>query len=442
MESQTRYGNNDGVNIAYQVHGEGPLDLILVPGWVSHVEFVWEIDMYAAFLRRLASFCRFIMLDRRGTGLSDPADNFPTLEQRMEDVRAVMDDAGSEKKDTLRGISEGGPMSILFSATYPERINSLILYGTFARYIEAADYPIGRKREELEGMYAMVRDQWGDGISAKLFAPSMVDDANFMKTWSKLERYAVSPGRIVDLLRQTMECDTRDILPTINVPTLVMCRTGDLATPIEHSRYMAKNIKGAKIVELAGEDHFPWTGDVEALLAEVEEFVTGTRHAVESDRVLATVLFTDIVDSTKHAVEMGDRKWRDLLERHHSLVRRELDRFRGREIDNAGDGFFATFDGPARAVHCALSIRDAIAPLGMAVRAGVHIGECELLGDKVSGVAVHIGARVQSAASPNEILVSRTVKDLVVGSGLDFADRGEHELKGIPGTWQLFSASA
>jgi len=441
MESQTRYANNDGVNIAYQVHGKGPRDLILIPGWVSHVEFVWEVDMYAAFLKRLASFCRFIMMDRRGTGLSDPADNFPTLEQRMEDVRAVMDDAGSEKA-TLMGISEGGPMSILFAASYPERTNSLILYGTFAKVLQAPDYPIGLTQEFMDEFLAGIAQGWGDGISAQLFGPSMVDDENFMRTWSKLERYAVSPGRVETLLRLAMDCDTRDILPVINVPTLVACRTGDQATPIAFSRYLAENIKGAKFVELAGEDHFPWTGDVEALLAEVEEFVTGTRHAVESDRVLATVLFTDIVDSTRHAVEMGDRKWRDLLERHHGLVRRELDRFRGREIDNAGDGFFATFDGPARAVRCALAIRDAIASLGLAVRAGVHIGECELLGEKVSGIAVHIGARVQSAASPNEILVSRTVKDLVVGSGLDFADRGEHELKGVPGNWQLFSASA
>ena len=441
MESQTRYANNDGVNIAYQVHGEGPRDLILVPGWVSHVEFVWEVEMYAAFLRRLASFCRFIMMDRRGTGLSDPVVDFPTLEQRMEDVRAVMDDVGSEKA-TLMGISEGGPMSILFAASYPERTNSLILYGTFAKYVETPDYPAGQSQEFLDQLYAGVRESWGEGVSAHMFGPSMVDDENFMRTWSKLERYAVSPGRIAEMLRQTMDCDTREILPVINVPTLVVCRTGDLATPISMSRYMADNIPGAKFVELAGTDHFPWTGDVEKLLAVVEEFVTGTRHAVEADRVLATVLFTDIVESTKHAVEMGDRKWRDLLERHHGLVRREIDHFRGREVDNAGDGFFATFDGPARAVHCALSIRDAIAPLGVAIRAGVHTGECELLGEKVSGIAVHIGARVQSAASPNEILVSRTVKDLVVGSGLEFADRGEHELKGIPGNWQLFSASA
>ena len=441
MTSQTQYANNDGVNIAYQVHGEGPVDMILVPGWVSHVEFVWEVDMYAAFLKRLASFCRFIMMDRRGTGMSDPADNFPTLEQRMEDVRAVMDDVGSEKA-TIIGISEGGPMSILFAASYPERTNSLILYGTFPKYLEAPDYAIGHTQEFIDEFLAGIEKGWGDGVSAQLFGPSMVDDENFMRRWSALERYAVSPGRIEALLRQTLDCDTRDILPVINVPTLVLCRTGDQATPIRFSRYLAENIKGAKFVELAGEDHFPWTGDVETLLAEVEEFVTGTRHAYESDRVLATVLFTDIVDSTRHAVDMGDRKWRDLLERHHDLVRRELDRFRGREVDNAGDGFFVTFDGPARAVSCALAIRDAVASLGMAIRAGVHTGECEVRGEKVSGVAVHIGARVQSIASPNEILVSRTVKDLVVGSGLDFTDRGEHELKGVPGNWQLYSASA
>jgi len=441
METQTRYVKKDGVNIAYQVHGEGPTDLILVPGWVSHVEYAWEVEQYAAFLERLASFCRFIMMDRPGTGLSDPVDKFPTLEQRMEEVHAVMDDAGSETA-TVMGISEGGPMSILLAATYPERINSLVLYGTFPRFLQAPDYPIGQTPEYLDKSLANIERGWGEGASVRWLAPSMADDKKFIRVWSKFERYAVSPGRIDRLLRQTLVSDTRGILSAINVPTLIACRIDDQVTPPAFSRYLAENIKGAKLVELAGEDHFPWTGDVEALLTEVEEFVTGSRRAIDTDRVLATVLFTDIVESTKNAIEMGDRKWRDLLERHHRLVRREIEHFRGREIGTAGDGFFATFDGPARAIHCALAIRDDIASLGMAVRAGVHTGECEVMGENYSGAAVNIGARVQSAASPNEILVSRTVKDLVVGSGLDFVDRGEHELKGIPGEWQLYSANA
>jgi class 3 adenylate cyclase len=291
----------------------------------------------------------------------------------------------------------------------------------------------------VDQLFGNLTEGWGKGISAHIFGPSMVDDEDFMRSWSKLERFAVSPGKIETLLRQTMDCDTNDILPVIKVPTLVLCRSGDIATPIEFSRYMAGKIPGAKMVELEGEDHFPWTGDVEALLTEVEEFVTGTRHSVDPDRVLATVLFTDIVDSTRHAVEMGDRKWRDLLERHNGLVRRELTRFRGREINNAGDGFLATFDGPARAVRCACAIRDAIKSIGITIRVGVHIGECEVMGDDVSGVAVHIGARVQGAANPDEILVSRTVKDLVVGSGLVFQDRGQHKLKGLPGVWDLYA---
>lgn len=438
MQPETRYAKSGDVHIAYQVVGDGAFDLVLVPGWVSHLEYEWEVPLYAGFLSRLAAFSRLIILDRRGTGLSDPGDRPPTLEERMDDVRAVMDCAGSERA-ALFGISEGGPMCILFAATYPERTSSLILYGTFAKFLKAPDFPIGHDREWVEGFLADLQSGWGRGVSAMVFGPSVIDDEEFMRAWSKLERMSVSPGRIAHLLQQTMDCDVRHILPVITVPTLVLNRTDDQATPMAGARYIAEHIPGAKLVELDGGDHFPWV-DPDDILDEAEEFLTGVRHGPDLDRMLATVMFTDIAGATARATELGDRRWLALLEAHHSLVRRELNRFRGREIDNAGDGFFATFDGPARAVRCACAIRDSVESLGIAVRAGLHTGEVEVIGDKVGGIAVHIGARVEGKAEPNEVLVSSTVKDLIVGSGLDFADRGLHSLKGVPGEWHLFAA--
>lgn len=438
MPPDTHYAKSGDVHIAYQVVGEGSFDLVLVPGWVSHVEYAWEQPLFAKFLQRLASFCRLIILDRRGTGLSDPVAQLPTLEQRMDDVRAVMDAAGSERA-TLFGISEGGPMCMLFAATYPRRTASLVLCGTFARNRWDPEYPWGHKEARIERFLKQIERGWGQGVSARHFAPSLSQDEEFLRSWGKFERLALSPGRIRLLLRMVSDCDARHILPVIRVPTLILHRVGDQMTPIEGARYLAEHIEGAKYVELPGEDHFPWVGDVEALLGEVEEFLTGVRRGPDIDRVLATVLFTDIVRSTERAAALGDRQWRDLLERHHSLVRRELSRFRGREVDTAGDGFFATFDGPARGIRCACAIRDAVASLGIAIRAGLHTGECEVMNDKVSGIAVHIGARVAGMAEPSEVLVSSTVKDLVAGSGLQFTDRGRRELKGVPGEWRLFA---
>ncbi len=438
MPPETKYAKSGGVNIAYQVTGEGPLDLVFVPGWVSHVENAWEEPSLARFLHRLKSFCRLILLDRRGTGLSDPVAKLPTLEQRMDDVRAVMDAAGS-KKAALFGISEGGPMCILFAATYPDMAAALVLYGTFARGLYDPEYPWGPTSEQVKRLFARIEGEWGTGITAKIFARSIVQDEQNVKSWGRFERLAVSPGAARVLLQMAFDSDVRHVLPVIRIPTLILHRSGDRAISVEGARYMAERIHDAKYVELTGSDHFPWTGKADDILEEVEEFLTGARHGPEPDRMLATVMFTDIVGSTARAVELGDRQWQEHLEHHHRLVRVELQRFRGREIDTAGDGFFATFDGPARAVRCACAIQEAVARIGLTIRVGLHTGECEVMGDKISGIAVHIGARVMAEARPGEVLVSSTVKDLVAGSGLHFLDRGEHTLKGIPGEWNLFT---
>ena len=434
---ETKYAKSEDINIAYQVTGEGPFDLVLVPGWVSHIEYAWEQPYYAKFLHRLASFSRLIILDRRGTGLSDPIAQLPTLEQRMEDVRAVMDAASSERA-ALFGISEGGPMCTLFAATYPQRTSSLVLYGTIAKGSPAPDYPWRPTNEEAEEGLKELERNWGRGITVKRYAPSLANDKEFLMSWGKFERLGLSPGRVRLLKQMARECDVRHILSVIRVPTLVIHRLGDQVTPIEGARYLAEHIPGSKYIELPGEDHFPWVGDINAILKEVQEFVTGVRYVPEIDRVLTTVLFTDIVGSTEQAVKIGDFQWRDLLEQHHSIVRNELVRFRGVEVDTAGDGFFATFDGPARAIHCACAIRDAVAKIGLTIRAGLHTGECEVMINKFSGIAVHIGARVMEKANPGEVLVSNTVKDLVAGSGIHFNDRGLNTLKGIPGDWRLF----
>jgi pimeloyl-ACP methyl ester carboxylesterase len=437
---ETHYAKSGDVNIAYQVIGSGSLDLVLVPGWVSHVEQAWDEPSFAGFLHRLASFSRLIFLDRRGTGLSDAVAGPSTLEQRMDDVRAVMDAAGSEHA-ALFGISEGGPMCSLFAATYPERTDALVLYGTMARGMRGADYPWGVDDDQAIRFLEGIEQGWGKGMTPKLFAPSIAQDERQVRSWAKFERMAVSPGGARVLFKILLETDVRAVLPTIQVPTLVMHRTGDRATPVGGGRYIAEQIPGAKYVELDGIDHFPWVGGSVAVLDEVEEFLTGVRHGPEPDRVLATVMFTDIVGSTELAATLGDRRWRAVLDRFYEETRKYLGIFRGREVDTAGDGFFATFDGPARGIRCALAIRDALTDLEISIRAGLHTGECEVLGDKVSGIAVHLGARVASRAEANEVLVSTTVKDLVAGSGLEFVDRGAHTLKGIPGEWRLFAAS-
>jgi pimeloyl-ACP methyl ester carboxylesterase len=435
----TKYAKSGDVHIAYQVVGEAPQTLVLVPGWVSHIEYAWEDPSFSRFLWRLASFTRLVLLDRRGTGLSDRVSELPTLEQRMDDVRAVMDAAGVERA-ALFGLSEGGPMCLAFAATYPARTSALVLYGTFARMLRAPDYAIGLPDEMLGRFLEFVEASWGTGsISTDYFAPSMARDEAFRRSWARFERLAVSPAGIRALLRMTQQTDARPALPVIRVPTLVMHREGDQVIRVEAGRYIAERIQGARYVELPGPDHFLWVGDVDAVLDEVEEFLTGARRGQEPDRVLATVLFTDIVGATERAVALGDRRWRDLLERHHAVIREQLDRFHGREIDTAGDGFLAAFDGPARGIRCAGAIVREVRRLGLEIRAGLHTGECEILGDKLSGVAVHTGARVASLAGPGEVLVSGTVKDLVAGSGITFEDRGVQTLKGLPGEWHLYA---
>ena len=440
-QPKTQYAKSGDLHIAYQVVGQGSVDLVLVPGWVSHIEFAWDEPWLSAFLQRLSSFSRLILLDRRGTGLSDRVANLPTLEQRMDDVRAVMDAVGSERA-AIFGISEGGPMCLMFAATYPERTTALVLYGTFARLTRAPDYPIGMPADALQIFLERIERGWGTGFSADVFAPSMAGNDRFRESWARLERFAVSPASARSLIAMMYETDARQILPVIRVPTLLVQRVGDRVSRIEGARYMAERIPGVKYVELPGDDHIPWLGDVEAVLGEVEEFLTGVRHGREADRVLATILFADIVGSTEKAAALGDRRWRELLDTYYALARRELARFRGREIDTAGDGFFAAFDGPARGIRCAAAIAAGVRPLGIEVRAGLHTGECEVMGEKVGGIAVHIGARIASHARPGEVLVSSTVKDLVAGAGLGFDDQGAHALKGVPGEWRLFAARA
>lgn len=438
MNGQTRYAQSGDVSIAYRVVGEGPLDVVLVPGGFSHLEHMQLEPRVVRFDRRLASFARLITFDKRGTGLSDRVGDIPTLEQRMDDVRAVMDAVGCERA-ALVGISEGGPMSMLFAATYPERTVALVLYGTFARGSWAEDYPWARRAEEREAAMAAIRRVWGTGQSIERYAPSLAGDEAFRQWWAALERTAMSPGALIALTRMNAEIDARHVLDAIRVPTLVLHRTDDRVARVEHGRYIAERVPGAKYVELPGQDHIPTAGDVDGVLDEIEAFLTGVRGREDHDRVLATVLFTDVVGATARAVELGDRRWRELLDRHHALVRRELAVFRGREIDTAGDGFLASFDGPARAIRAAEAICEKVKLMGLEVRAGLHTGECEVIGNKLAGIAVHIGARVAGLAGPSEILVSSTVKDLVAGSGLRFRERGAHELKGVPGAWQLYA---
>jgi pimeloyl-ACP methyl ester carboxylesterase len=438
MQPDTRYADSGGVNIAYQVLGDGPRDLVFVMGWISNIEVFWEEPTLARFLRRLASFSRLILFDKRGTGLSDRVTDMPSLEVRMDDVRAVMDAVASERA-ALFGVSEGGPMCALFSATYPSRVSALIMQGGFPRRIRTPDFPWGPTKEERQAWTEQMQREWGGTFGLAARAPSMVGDERFSQWWGRLLRMGASPAAVMALVAMNDEIDIRHILPAIRVPTLLLHSVRDATIPIGASRYMAERIPGARLVELPGEDHLPWLSDSDAILGEIEEFLTGVRHTVEPDRVLATVLFTDIVGATEKAAALGDRRWRDLLDGHNGVVRRELARFRGREIKTAGDGFFAAFDGPARGVRCACAIADEIKPLGIEVRAGLHTGECEMIADDVGGIAVHIGARIASLAGASEVLVSSTVKDLVAGSGLRFGDRGSQSLKGVPGDWHIYA---
>ena len=443
MQPKTEYAKSGDVHVAYQVLGEGPPELVFVPGFVSHVEHFWEDPSLARFLRRLASFSRLAFFDKRGTGLSDRVSDVavPTLEERMDDVRAVMDAVGFERA-AIFAPSDAGSMAILFAATHPQRTTALILYGTFAAGAKEPGYPWGGTPAEWEAAAERWQEKWGRVVFAlERFAPSKVGDERYTDWFGRLERLAASPGAAATLARMNGEIDVRHVLPSVSVPTLVLHRSGERVVVVEEGRYIAERIPGAKYVELDGADHWPWLGDANSVLEEMQEFLTGTREPTEPERVLATVLFTDIVGSTERAAELGDRRWRDLVEDHHALVRSELARFRGREIDTAGDGFFATFDGPARAVRCACAITKGVKPLGLEVRAGLHTGECELIGDKVGGIAVHTCARVASLAQPGEVLATRTVKDLVAGAGIEFVDRGLARLKGILDEWQLFAVS-
>jgi len=437
---ETRYARSGDVHIAYQVVGDGPRDLVMVPGWFSHLELNWEKHpsvSWADFLRGLASFSRLILFDKRGTGLSDRAVGVPTLEQHMDDLRAVMDAAGSERA-AIFGDSEGGPMCALFAATYPQRTTALIVYGGYAKVLASADYDCGFTREALEQATAFAERQWGHGELTHFYAPSLAQDAAAREFIGRYERLAASPGSARAEFLMYADIDIRPILPTIRVPTLVLHRIGDRMVSVCHGRYLAQHIPGARYVELPGDDHAPFV-DPMAIVGEVEEFLTGVRHAPVSDRVLTTLLFTDIVGSTQRAAELGDERWRRLLEEHYAASRREIARFRGREVQVTGDGFLAMFDGPARAIQCARALGDAARRIGLQIRAGVHTGECELIGEHVSGIAVHVAARVAAEAGADEVLVSRTVTDLVAGSGLRFCDRGTRPLKGVPGEWQLFA---
>lgn len=440
MLPETRYAKSGDVNIAYQVVGEGPRDLVLVPGWVSNIDMFWEEPALARFLKRLASFSRLILFDKRGTGLSDRVADMPGLEVRMDDVRAVMDAVGSERA-ALLGYSEGGSMCALFAATYPSRTSGLIMVGAYARRTATVDYPWGISEEGLQAFITEVEKDWGSAVGIEVRCPSMAKDERFRQWWARSLRMSASPAAAATLARMNGQIDVRDILPAISVPTLILHSVNDQTIDVGSGRHLAQQVRGARLVELSGPDHVPYLSDADAIVDEVEEFLTGVRHGPEPDRVLATVLFTDIVGATEKAASVGDRRWHDLLDSHHALVRRELAAYRGREIDTAGDGFLAAFDGPARAVRCGRAICQEMQSLGLHVRSGVHTGECEVMGDKLGGIAVHIGARVAALASAGEVLVSSTVKDLVAGSGLSFHDRGVYPLKGVPGEWQLFAVT-
>jgi len=438
MVPRTQYARSGDLNIAYQVVGDGAFDLLWIPGFVSNVELIWEEPSSARFLERLASFSRLVLFDKRGTGLSDRVDaqQLPTLEERIDDARAVLDAVGSTEA-ALVSNSEGGNMAILFAATHPERTRALVTTGVFAKRSWSPDYPWAPRPDDREREIEELERTWGENVNVDHYAPSAVGDEAFRERLATYFRRSASPGAAAALIRMNSQIDVRAVLPTIRVPTLVLHRSGDRDVQVEEGRWIAAQIPGARFVELPGDDHLPWVGDMDALVDEIEEFLTGVRPVPDPERVLTTLLFTDIVDSTRRAAELGDRRWRELLEEHHAVVRVNLERFRGREVDTAGDGFFATFDGPGRAIRAACSIRDGLKPLALEIRSGVHTGECELADGAVRGIAVHAAARVAAQAGAGQVLVSSTVHDLVAGSGIRFRDLGRADLKGV-GEWQLY----
>jgi class 3 adenylate cyclase len=445
---EIRFAKSGDVHIAYQVLGAGPVDLVWIHDWISNLELQWEEPLQARFLQRLASFSRLLLFDKRGSGLSDRTVNLDlfSFEVRTDDILAVMDAAGSEQAVLFGHADDGGSLAAFFAAAYPERTRGLIMYGTKAKMLKSSDYPWGYEPTGPDVWAAERESFWGTDAYARRWlrslAPSVANHDEVVRRYSRLLRQSASPGTEDLFERVTGAFDLREVLPTIHVPTLVLHRSDDVDIPADAGRDVAARIPGARFVAVPGVDGYPWAGDQEPLLAEVETFVTGSSPAHRSDRALATVLFTDIVGSTQTAAELGDARWRELLAAHHGTVRAAIDRFHGREIDTTGDGFLATFDGPARAIRCALAIAETVRDLGLEIRAGLHTGEVELIGEDIVGIAVHICARVMSKAGPSEILVSSTVKDLAAGSGLTFEDAGEHELKGVPDRWGLYRVVA
>jgi class 3 adenylate cyclase/pimeloyl-ACP methyl ester carboxylesterase len=440
MTSETRYAKTGDLHIAYQVVGDGPVDIVFVPEFWHTIEAQWDQPEFAAFLERLASFGRLISFDQRGSGVSDPVSlsELTSLELWMDDINVVMDEVGSESA-VLFGIGGGGTMSMLFAATYPQRVSGLVVVNSFARLSHAPDYPWGRGPQLEAEVQDVMRAGWGRGVFLDLVAPSRVGDEDFRRWWARYQRIGASPGTVQSMRRMLAQIDVRHVLPSIQAPTLVLHRAETTWNRVEHGRYLAEHIPGARLVEVPGVDHLWFVGEVEPILSETRQFVSGLAGPPKFDRQLATVLYTDIVGSTELAAEVGDRRWREVLEAQRRLVRLELERFHGREVDTAGDGFLATFDGPARAVDCARGIRDGVRPLGIEIRAGLHTGEVEVLSEGFAGVALHIGQRVLAEAAPGEILVSSTVRDLTAGSGLEFEDRGLYPLKGVPEEWRLFA---
>jgi class 3 adenylate cyclase len=434
MQPDTRYARSGDLHIAYQVFGEGSVDLVLVPGFISNVEESWDDPSAARWLERLGRFARVIAFDKRGTGLSDRVGSVPSLDERMDDARAVMDAAHSERA-VLLGISEGGSLAALFAASQPDRCSSLILYGAFSKF--SGWYPT---EEKLVAFYRYIEEKWGTGESVWKYAPSMVDDPGFKKIWARHERLGATPAAAKALMRMNQEIDISHVLSAIRVPTLVIHRTDDAAVGVDQGRFLAQHIPGARLAEFAGADHLPYIGaNADDIADEIQEFVTGARPVAEMDRVLATVLLTDIVGSTRRAADLGDRRWRALLDQHDGFVRQEITRFRGREVKALGDGFLATFDGPARAVRCAAALVQGARSIGLQIRCGLHTGEIELKGDDIAGIAVHIAARIAAEAQDDQVLVSSTVRDLIAGSGLRFVDEGARSLKGLPDEVRVFS---